>query len=520
MAWPFREPGAARDIAATVLPPLLLLVVLTPKFHWECFNADGIHAFETARLLLVQPLPFWSGTVPDFASFPGMTSMLFAYPASWFLRIFGEIEAAVRLPYLLGLAALYAGIEEVARHGRRGRTGEAVRWLPWIGLAVYTVVMAYSATYSPYSADLALPGAQDTLMLACYAGFLVSFLDGARARIALFVLLTVLSLPSGALLIALWLAAVVLLWRPPPWRAVTETAAVAAGVVIVAALAGPALATLGLPAPGGEYGGHALLGRLRFLQWQDWTRLAYLVVPCGIVPALALVAWRRQDRIARAVGWVTLAYFGLFYVQAYIALHHFVPAMVLPLFVFWRVFPAGADGQRRSWAVAILVGGALSLAVSLPRTFAPDLSGREIGDAIEDRTAGYDTVDPRALRRADVLLHCFPYDFDPRVPEESYGGSPHVWQHYAHRDRESRRPINYVLQAPSEPPPANMRLVAVEDDVALYLRSESEWARHLALRPATPAGSRLYEIPREILFRRRPDGEGLRVIDVKRLSGR
>jgi len=520
VAWPFHERGAAGTAAAIALPPLVLLVLLTPKFHWENFNGDGVHAFETARLLLSQPLPFWSATVPDFTSFPGATSMLFAFPASWFVRAFGEVEAAARLPYLLYLAVLYAGIVEIARHGRERPGGRSLRWLPWVGLTVYTVVMAYSATYNPYAADLALPAAQDTLMMACYVGFLVYFLEEARPWMALFAVLTVFSLPNGALLIALWLFAVGALWRPVPWRPIVIAAAGVGGGLIAAALAEPVLTWLGLPAPGAEYAGHALLGRLRFLQWEDWTRIAYLVVPSGIVPAIVLSAWRRQDRIARALTFVTLAYFVLFYFQAYIALHHFVPVMLLPLCVFWRVVPTGASRWRSPWVGATVAGGLLALAVSLPRDVTPDLSGRQVGAAIEDRTPGYDEMEPEALRRADILLHCFPYDFDLRVPGESYGGSPHVWLYYAHRDHDAPREINYVLQSPSEPAPANMRRVASERDVVLYLQSDAVWERHVALRPATPAGSRLFVIPREILFRRPPDPDGIRVIDVKRLLGR
>jgi hypothetical protein len=290
-----------------------------------------------------------------------------------------------------------------------------------------------------------------------------------------------------------------------------------AGCLIVASLSRPVLDALGVAAPGAEYAGHALLGRLRFLQWADWTRLAYLVVPCGIVPALSLLAWRRQDSVGRALTVVTLVYFGSFYFQAFIALHHFVPAMLLPLCVFWRMQPRIAPRWQSRIVGATVAGGVLALFASLPRDFTPDLSGRTIGEAIEDRTVGYERGQPEALRRADVLLHCFPYDWDSRVPGESYGGSPHVWQYYAHRAKNTSREINYVMQSPSDPAPANMRLVAAEEDVVLYLRSDTVWERHRALRPSTPAGSQLFSISREILFRRGlgPDGPG--IIDIKRL---
>ena len=229
LAWPFAEPHAAATALSMVAVPVLVLVTLLPKFFWENFNGDGAHAFETARLLLFQPLPFWDSQAGAIASFPGVTSMLFAFPASWFVRLFGEVEVSARLPYLLYLPALFGAVIELAAAGRPRSLGLAERALTWLALVVFTVVLAFSATYSPYSADIALPATQDTLFIVCALGFILSFVRRDVGWLLLFLSLGYLSLPTGALVLALWLGAVLLVWRPRPWRLVGITAAALAG---------------------------------------------------------------------------------------------------------------------------------------------------------------------------------------------------------------------------------------------------------------------------------------------------
>jgi hypothetical protein len=281
------------------------------------------------------------------------------------------------------------------------------------------------------------------------------------------------------------------------------------GFQLVAASAPHLLAALDQTSPGQEYGPYGLLRRFKYFQWSDWGRLAFLIVPCGILPAGALLAWRWQDKVARVLTFVTVAYFCFFYFQAYISLHHFVPAMVLPLVVFWRSDLVKTARHRRILLGGVAIAGVLALVLSLPQSAAPDTSGRLIGSMIEDRVGGYDTYDPVAFRRAEVLQHLFPNDWDLRVPDERYGGSPLVWNYYAHRTQGKRQDANYLMQRAGLESPPGMRLVADENDVRLCVRSDSVWEGHLSMRPPSPVGSRLYTIPRWRLFRHPPPpGEG------------
>jgi len=536
--WPLAGRFSGATLSYLVVP-LLLLITLAPKFYWEDFNGDGAHAFESARLLLAQALPFWDPAAGTIATFPGITSMLFAFPSSWFIRLFGELEVSARLPVLLYLVALHGTLVALIEHGRGKLLGGAERWLIWLGLAVYTVVMAFSATYSPYSADIALPATQDTLLMVCFLGFILAFLRRQGKWMILLVGLTFLSSPNGVLLIGLWLLAAMWLGKPRPWREAMVAAGAVLASVVSAAIAPHILSALQLPTPGHEYAAGDLLKRFKLLQVADWRRVAFVAVPCGFLPVAALLAWRRQDAVARMLTLVTGAYFAFFYVQGHTALHYYVPVMLLPLVVYWRsdlflscplnsrnnsaipnTAPSrsrlGSSNCFRPWMLGSSAAATLAaLVISLPEDATPHSSARLLGATIENRMGGYEALDAAAFRRAMLLERIIPYDWEPNVPAESYGGSPLVWNYYAHRTDIQPRVVNYVLQQAAEPAPPGMRLLAQKDGAALYVLNESVWASHRALRPPTPAGSSVYAIRRGVLFPGIPLTEGPPLIRVK-----
>ena len=500
-------------LVGTVL--YLLLVTLTPKFYWENFNGDGAHAFESARLLLVQPFPFWHTDAGDISSFPGVTSFLFAYPSSWFIRLFGEYEAAARFPFLLALTALFGGILELVEYSRLKQTIISERALIWLALVIFTVTMGYSASYNPYSADFAMPAAQDTQLIALFLGFGLAFLSGEKMWLTLLAVLTYFALPSGLLLMVLWIAGFYLLTKNVPYIQVVRTVL---SLIIAAVIAGILMrlaAKFWFPVNGNEYGLLNTLKRLAFLQFDDWRRLIYVIVPAGISPFFALFAWRQKDDVSRVLTFVTVAYFLFFYVQAYISLHHFFPVMILPLVIFWRrVNFLDKPRQRTLVLSSVFILGLISLWFSLPSNWAIDRSGRQVGAKIEDRIGGYELneFNPKEFRRAELLGSIFPLDWSPQVPNESYGGSPLVWNHYSHlvenKYNGEKIPANYILQKKTSPAPSpDAILAAADDDAALYVLNRDVWMNDLNLRPPTPAGSDLYYVPRGVLFRSIPLNE-------------
>lgn len=506
-----REPGTpAWSIGAALAVPAALAAVLAPKFLWESLNGDGSHAFETARLAVAQVVPFWPASFGEIASFPGVSTVLFAFPAGWFMRLFGEFEICIRAPYLLALIITHAGIVALSSRGQHAidRVGQ---YLVWGALAVYTVVQAFSSTYDPYSADLSMPGSPDTLQMAVLLAYFQAHLAGHRGWAVGFMVLNLIGSPSGLMLAGMWLVALFVTggWAELPRIKSSALHLVAAVVLLQVATA--LLPAIGVPQPGKEHALFALLERFAFLQFTDWRRLLWVIVPVGIFPAVSALSWRHLDVPGRALLLVALAYFGVFYVQAHVMLHQFVPAMLLPLAVAWRgghlwTSPVGKGAAGLATAAALVL--------SLPTHAAPVLIGRTIGASIDDRSGGYAALDPTSFRRGELLTELFPKGYRPVAPGQ-FQGSPLTWMHYAQRaPSSSDTGINYVLASASAPAPAGFELVAASADGALYVKDRAVWERQQWSAPPTPAGSALYATPRGILFRSVPLVDGPWVLDI------
>ncbi len=501
----FLETEFTHDKAAFAVLALgvCLYFVLAPKLLFESFNGDGAHAFESSRLLLSRVFPFWPSEAGPVAGFPGTTSMLFAFPNAWFLRLFGESEYSVRIPFLLYVPVLGAGVLTAARLDRPGAgtsTGSILALC--LSLAAYALAMAFSATYSPYSADVALPATQDTLLMIAAIGVVIAAVRREPAVLLYMIALAVASLPSGLMLIVFWLLARWLVIRPRDWGEMLPVGVGLVLVMVLAAMLPGVLSAVGAAPPGGEYGLVGVLSDFAFLQFVDVSRIRYAAIPAGIFPIVALLAWRAQDSIARTVTLMVAAYFLFFFVQAHISLHHFVPAMVLPMVVALRVVD-GRPRQSLVWCGLAAIG----VILALPAHFSVHQAGRTVGSSVLERVGNYGESDPVVTRASTLLNKVLPYDWEPAVPDNSYGGSPLVWNHYAQHGSESQpaAETNYILQESGAALPDGWRVVADDSlGAQLLVRSDSVTAVQLALRPAHPAGSPWLGVKRSILFRSVP----------------
>jgi len=517
--WPWQSPGAGVTAIAAAVSGLILLAGLAPKILWEAFNGDGAHGYESTRLLLAGPVPFWPEAAGAVSAFPGLTSVLFVYPGSWFMRLFGELEASVRIPGIFYVLLLYGVLSAVIDQRRARPLTTTERLLVGLPLLAYLLTMAYSATYNPYSADMGLPLTQDTLSMICFLGFVLSFLEGRASGIVAFGILTHLCSPNGLLLIGFWGLSAALVMRPRPWRELRATGLALLACLLLSALVPRLLVASGLPAPGREYAILGLLRRFAFLQVTDWRRVLFVAVPCGLVPLLVLPRFRGQDGATRAISLVALGYFGFFYFQAYISLHHMVPAMLLPIAVFWRHDAVVHSTRLTLLRSGVLAAGILSLALAAPRVWRPDTSGRVVGSTIAVRIPGYDHSGPDVFRHSELLNALFPMDFNPEVPTV-YGGSSLTWLFYAERSGGDSASTNYVLQGSSETPPSGMQPIARDSTAVLYVRDQQILDAQRALRPPTPAGSPVYWSPRGLLFRSVPLEDGPYILDVPALLAR
>jgi hypothetical protein len=91
---------------------------------------------------------------------------------------------------------------------------------------------------------------------------------------------------------------------------------------------------------------------------------------------------------------------------------------------------------------------------------------------------------------------------------------------YAQRPATASPDVNYILTAPDQAPPPGAVLRARNEAGAVFVISEELWQRHRDLRPATPAGARVYHNQRGILFRSVPLKDGPWILDLPAVLGR
>lgn len=491
----------------------LCLVLFAPKFYWENFTGDGSGSLQFARLYIAKLWPFWTPEAGPIRNAPGLTMVLFVIPESWFVRLWGEWEFSVRAPLLMYLALLYPVLTQLIRSGREALPAlrPADHALIVAALLTYTLANVYSGGYHVYFGDSPMPAARETLSLICFLGYALFFIEDRRWLMLATGVMTHLVIPTGGLWLLMWPAAVFLTFRPIPWARLF----VAAGIVGVAGVISVVLPKLilliGLPFPGNEFGAGNIVTRLRFLTFADWSRFAFWAAPVGILPALFLLTWPRQDRIARALTLVTLGYFLFFYVQAYrVLLHHFIPAMIPPLVVMYRsdLWTRYQPALRAVAAVLL----ALSVWLSWPRemkmhgfervigqhvaTEGPIFERAERGDG--DRFRGFDE---KALDIAHVLLgNLFKMTYGEDDPKERYYGAPLVWWYYSEFDKPEGQVVNYVLKPLDQATGADGTLFGEKDGYGLFIRDMALYEAHAATKLPVDTGAAIYITPRDVIY--------------------
>jgi hypothetical protein len=215
LAWPLQEASDFRRLFWMLGALLVGVALLTPKVFWENFNLDGIEAFEFGRSLTTSLLPRWEVFEGVFGFYHNF--WFFAYPDHWFITLLGPFEAAARLPFFLYLAVIFVLLVLLIELDSPRKLSGIEESALWLGLALYTVVQAFSTNYEPFYADLAETAATDSLgilvfLAACYA------LWAGRSRwFAAFALMTYFATPGGLLLLGLLAVFTFLAKSPQRW---------------------------------------------------------------------------------------------------------------------------------------------------------------------------------------------------------------------------------------------------------------------------------------------------------------
>ncbi len=508
--------GRRADLAFAVIVPLVTLLVFSAKFYWENFTPDGSGGLEFGRVYTATLWPFWPASAGVVAGAPGLTSFAFSLPGSWFLRTWGEWEYSVRAPMLLYLALLHPTLIALIRWGRAEPVGVTDQMLVGATQVLFSFALIYSGGYHPWFNDSPMPAVRETLTLVAFLGFVLFMLERRWGWMAAYGAIAFTSIPTGILWIAMVPVLVWLVWSRGPWlgeRPPVRPALLTFAAFGVFLLVAPLLIrAVGLPLPGGEFDLRASLDRIRFVSLTDFERIAYLLVPGGIVPALALFAWRRQDGLSRVLTLATAGMFLFFYLQAYrVLLHHFVPAMLLPIVVYWRTLVL-ASTRRVVWQAAALGGLILATWLAWPvemrlhthdRALAAKILTRgpvfELSEPVEgERFHGFSPVALDVSHR--LLRAAFPPDYRPEAPREKFFGGPHVWFYYSQFPKPAGTVPNYDIRPLAMP--GQGTLVAEHLGYGLFVRDLAEYRRDRLQRLPINTGAPLLATDRDIIFGR------------------
>lgn len=515
-----------------------VLLLMAPKFYWENFSGDGSGALQFARNLIHSRWPFWPNEAGVIRQAPGLSSVLFVFPESWFVRFWGEWEYSARALYPMALAMLYPILTALIRLGRPDAfLGWVDHMLLAVALGLYSMANIYSGGYHAWFGDSPMPAARETLAMVCFMGYILAFVTDRRLLMLAAGVMAYLSIPTGGLWLLLWPLAVTLVWRPLPKERLVFAGVVLATCAAVAVLGPVVIRLSGLPFPGGEFDAAQIIQRLRYVALVDWQRFAFLALPVGIVPVLFLFTWKRQDPLARALTLLTIAFFAFFYLQGYrVLLHHFIPAMIPPLVIMWR-----SDLMERAMGRLVAAAGILAaLVLAWPKDTGLHAHDRAFAAYIQTEGSIFDSdkpldgerfrgFDPRAL---DVFHELFgrllPIGYGMTEPGERFYGAPLVWWFYSEFPKADGQIINYTLKPLAEATQSDGTLFDSYNGYGLYIRDMALFDKQRAQKLPYDTGASLLATPRDVMFGRGPQWpqawSGRVVIDLveiaKRMLGR
>lgn len=519
-----RAPGGGRaDLLIAAALAAGLVIVFAGKYALESFNDDGMQALLAAAHLVASNVPFWPAGHGALNDYPDFGTMGPVFPTGWFVAQFGAHEFSARIFYPALAALLYLVL---AAHlcQARGCAPSAAERLLILGIVViYSIAGSYSATYETY-ADIALPLTRETMFgVAALAAILMAEARRSAATV-IFTVLAAMSLPTGSMILAS-VAVFTLLFtrRPAGFRGALVLLVASVVTLVVMAVAPMILDLLGAAPPGNEFGAGGMRSRLRYVSLTDIEEIAFVLVPYGIVPALiGIFLFRRGDRSARAMVLTAMAYFLLFYFQAYRSLlHHFIPAGLLLLAAGLRN-PASDPARSRVLAAVTAGAMALSFCLVLPRTWTleerPHVAARAIA-LTPDLAAQADLS--LAADIAETIEYYFPptaYVLRHRAGLPTY--AEYVLGYYARRTPADGPDVGLLLCNLPDCPAGAGRFEVARVGIQFLDKARLQAARVLTTEPLRTAP--LLRVRPEKAFSFVDEGQSTdgRVIDLKPLLQR
>jgi hypothetical protein len=515
LPWPLSKKEDIRRLFWTLVIPLIVLLSMLPVFFWQDMHDDGFEVLEIGRSLSEYLLPRFPNLTGVVALGQGMLPM--AYPVHWFVSQFGPLEVSARLPILLYLPVLFCLLVQLIewRSPRNLRSIEEA--MLCLALGIYAVTMIYNASYDPYFADIAAPAASETLTVTFLMGMIYFLFRGHLFWFLFFAIISFLCRPTGLLILGFLGIAVFIssLGNRKTHVMWILTAIFLCGILAFAYNKFYIASIVGEGGSGFPLRG--LLGRFRYLRLDDLSRINYVLFPSGILPFLFLLAFYWQDPLARAIAFVSLSYFIFFFSLAFVALHHFVPVMILPLVVFWRLYLGYPKLPRRLSIPVIALAGVLSLWLSLPRHFEINRTIRAIGQRTAFLIGDYNSDYQTLAQRAKLLFKLIPPDWKVQDPTKELVSGYCSLIYYSTRPKAPDIRINYILQPLYYQGAPKFIKIADDNVAALYVKDLQQWHNDRMRSFRTDYRSPLYDIPRTTLFRHWGAPKGAYTIDLKKM---
>jgi hypothetical protein len=497
VAWPFAESRAAARTCIALAIPVIILLPALPFFFWQDMNGDGNEALLLGHSLMYNFIPRFPGTGGLGGLGGGVISM--DYPVHWFIMLFGMIDAAARLPILLYAPVIFMALVALIEW-------RSARGLGMIGeLSIAVVVVAFVTTlgfwgrYNPYIGDFASPAALEAFTVLSLCGLLLYHWRGERAAFLGFVLLAYFARPTTLIVLALLGVAALLFGGRERSKLLARTVLGFATCVIAFIIYEKIYLPYASGTGGVSYAASSVLKRYRYLQFTDIGRLAYWAIPVGFVPALALLAFRRQDLWSRILVIVCLGYCLAFYFPAFVALHHFAPLMVLPAVVFWRMT---LTMDSNFWPAIALAGAIAALPFALPGSNTVFRGFRDAGMATEYRVGrlyGSWAEHRAALANQAPAALIYGRPSSIKDPSAQLSISPIVLLHYATLLPHDAPP-RYIIQSEGAPPPAGFIQIGAVDRMVVFAHDPASRVADRAQAPAELSTTSPFFIPKEVLF--------------------
>jgi len=397
---------------------------------------------------------------------------------------------------MLYLPVLFFVLLGLAEFGRRqlGTVGESMVLLV---LAAFVSTMAFSASYSPYGADMAAPTAFEALTMTCLAAAILALWQRQRGLLFGFVVVGYLARPTALLLVTLLaIAAVVTLAADVRRRVLRDTFLALLSCVGIFMLYEQWLIP-NLTDGSAGYLSTSIIDRFNYIRFADLRRFEWVMIPGGGLPFLSLFAFRRQDPFTRMLALVVVMYFLFFLPPAFVALHHFVPVMVLPAVVYLRSFDTA--GAMRLGAVGCAIGFALTLPVQTNA----DREQRALGRRMVFDLGSYGGAPGphrQAIKAREVIFELFPANWDVPDADVERIGLAHSLLHYSMQYGTPLDEADYVIRPADIEAPSGFTEVGRRDGAVAYARDLGVLADDRRSAPGRGFGNPRFVVPRETLF--------------------